>query len=31
MESTNAKGLVSRRGRYGGTFAQKDIVFEFAS
>ncbi|WP_082800519.1 KilA-N domain-containing protein [Neptuniibacter pectenicola] len=31
IESTNAKGLVSRRGRYGGTFAQKDIAFEFAS
>ncbi len=26
IESTNAKGLVSRRGRYGGTYAQKDIA-----
>lgn len=24
-------GIVSRRGRYGGTFAHKDIAFEFAS
>ncbi|TBV04972.1 KilA-N domain-containing protein [Stutzerimonas kirkiae] len=28
---TGAIGLVSRAGRYGGTFAQKDIAFEFAS
>jgi len=28
---TNAMGLVSKSGRYGGTFAHKDIAFEFAS
>ncbi len=28
---TGAIGIVSRRGRYGGTFAHKDIAFEFAS
>jgi hypothetical protein len=31
IESTNAKGIVSKTGRYGGTFAHKDIAFEFAS
>jgi hypothetical protein len=32
IEKTNAKGIVSRAGRYGGgTFAHKDIAFEFAS
>jgi len=31
IESTNAKGIVSKAGRYGGTFAHKDIAFEFAS
>ena len=32
IESTNAIGLISQSGRYGGgTFAQKDIAFEFAS
>jgi hypothetical protein len=31
IESTGAIGLVSRPGRYGGTFAHKDIAFEFAS
>jgi len=25
IESTNAKGIVSKTGRYGGTFAHKDI------
>lgn len=30
-ERTGAIGLVSRAGRYGGTFAHKDIAFEFAS
>lgn len=29
--STNAIGLISKTGRYGGTYAQKDIAFEFAS
>ncbi|MFT3750071.1 MAG: KilA-N domain-containing protein [Agriterribacter sp.] len=31
IETTNAKGLVSRQGKNGGTFAHKDIAFEFAS
>ncbi len=31
IEKTNAIGLISKRGRYGGTYAQKDIAFEFAS
>jgi len=28
---TNAAGLISKSGRYGGTYAHKDIAFEFAS
>ena len=31
IESTNAIGIISSPGRYGGTFAHKDIAFEFAS
>jgi len=31
IESTSAVGLVSSTGRYGGTYAHKDIAFEFAS
>ena len=31
INTTNAIGLITRSGRYGGTFAQKDIAFEFAS
>lgn len=31
IEATNAVGLVSRSGRYGGTYAHPDIAFEFAS
>ena len=31
IDSTGAIGLVSRPGRYGGTYAHKDIAFEFAS
>ena len=31
IEKTNAIGLISKAGRYGGTYAQKDIAFEFAS
>lgn len=31
IENTNAIGIVSKSGRYGGTFAHKDIAFEFAS
>ena len=30
MQQTNAIGIVSRAGRYGGTYAHKDIAFEFA-
>jgi len=30
MEKTGAIGIISRAGRYGGTFAHKDIAFEFA-
>ncbi|WP_297085578.1 KilA-N domain-containing protein [uncultured Draconibacterium sp.] len=29
--ATNAVGIVSKSGRYGGTYAHKDIAFEFAS
>jgi len=31
VEKTNAIGIFSKAGRYGGTFAHKDIAFEFAS
>lgn len=31
IEKTNAIGLISKQGRYGGTYAHKDIAFEFAS
>ncbi len=31
IESTNAIGMISKAGRYGGTFAHKDIAFKFAS
>jgi hypothetical protein len=30
-EKTNSKGIIAKVGRYGGTFAHKDIAFEFAS
>jgi hypothetical protein len=30
VERTNASGLVVKAGRYGGTFAHKDIAFHFA-
>ena len=30
-EQTRAKGLIASAGRYGGTFAHKDIAFEFGS
>lgn len=30
MESTGAIGIISKAGRYGGTYAHKDIAFEFA-
>ena len=31
IESTKAIGIISKSGRYGGTFAHKDIAFEFAT
>ena len=31
IDNTNAIGLISKAGRNGGTFAHKDIAFEFAS
>ena len=31
IETTCAIGLISKSGRYGGTFAHKDIAFKFAS
>ena len=31
IEATSAIGIISKSGRYGGTFAHKDIAFEFAS
>jgi len=31
IEKTGARGLISKSGRYGGTYAHKDIAFEFAS
>lgn len=31
VERTNAKGVIAKVGRYGGTYAYKDIAFEFAS
>jgi len=31
IESTNAIGLISKRGTNGGTYAQRDIAFKFAS
>lgn len=30
-EKTNSKGLIAKAGRYGRTYAHKDIAFEFAS
>lgn len=30
-EKTNSRGIVAKAGRYGGTYAHKDIAFEFAS
>lgn len=31
INATNSIGIVSRAGRYGGTYAHKDIAFKFAS
>jgi hypothetical protein len=30
IEKTNAIGLIVKKGRYGGTYAYRDIAFEFA-
>jgi phage regulator Rha-like protein len=30
-EKTNSKGIIAKAGRYGATYAHKDIAFEFAS
>jgi ribosomal protein S15P/S13E len=31
IAATNAKGIVAKAGRYGGTYAHKDIAFEFGT
>lgn len=31
IEQTNAIGIIVKKGRYGGTYAHKDIAFEFGS
>ncbi len=31
IEGTSAVGIIAKSGRYGGTFAHRDIAFEFAS
>jgi hypothetical protein len=31
LEQTNAKGIVAKTGRYGGTYAHRDIAFEFGT
>jgi hypothetical protein len=31
VEKTNSRGIIAKAGRYGGTFAHKDIAFEFAA
>ena len=31
LEKTNAIGIIVKKGKYGGTFAHKDIAFEFGS
>lgn len=31
VEKTNAIGIISKAGRYGGTYAHKDIAFEFGA
>lgn len=31
IEKTNAVGIIVKKGKYGGTFAHKDIAFEFGS
>ena len=31
IDKTNAIGIIAKAGRYGGTYAHKDLAFEFAS
>ena len=31
VEKTNSRGIITKAGRYGGTYAHKDIAFEFAT
>lgn len=31
VQRTNARGIIAQAGRYGGTYAHKDIAFEFGS
>ena len=31
IEKTNTKGIISKAGRYGGTYAHRDIAFEFGT
>jgi hypothetical protein len=31
IDKTGAKGVIAKRGRYGGTYAHKDIAFEFGT
>ena len=31
IEATNAVGIISKSGRYGGTYAHKDLAFEFGA
>lgn len=31
VSKTNSRGIIAKAGRYGGTYAHKDIAFEFAS
>ena len=31
VETTSAKGIFTKKGKYGGTYAHKDIAFEFGS
>jgi len=31
IDRTNSRGIIAKRGRYGGTYAHKDIAFEFGT
>lgn len=31
VEKTNARGIIAKAGRYGGTYAHRDIAFEFGA